>query len=268
MQAIAKFWGTLSNETKSGGRECCVWRPSHPNVRRCLSRNSEGKRLDSVWDEAEPVHALPVGWKQTHPQEHVYHRHQGARRHSFSKPAVWTVNLTLGGAGTNQDKETDTAPYGGGGAIPLSQNLTPGFSGDRDLVMGNVSTTLRMLHWRLSWAWIESNSNLRLDSRCKGGGVCGGDPHADNTGLLKWKERLTSASFSFERCVSSEGLLAANILPRKGCHHLSSYHRGKKRPAHRSVDQFDAQVRLPEKADPPGWALLGHLPAPQKPAGA
>ena len=44
----------------------------------------------------------------------------------------------LGGAGMNRDKETDIAPYGGGGAIPLFQNLTPDFSGDRDLVMGDV----------------------------------------------------------------------------------------------------------------------------------
>ena len=51
----------------------------------------------------------------TQSREHVCLCHQGARRHSFSRPAVWTVSLTLGGRQIKGDNETHTAPLGRGG---------------------------------------------------------------------------------------------------------------------------------------------------------
>lgn len=105
---------------------------------------------------------------------------------------------------------------------PLTYSLTPGLWGDKDLVMGHVWTTLRMLHLavELGFEWTLIYSSIPSAGE-EGFAVITLITH--NTGLLKDEEGQADISF-FCLFVFSKHRLAANNLLRKGWQHFSSYH--------------------------------------------
>lgn len=93
--------------------------------------------------------------------------------------------------------------------------------------------------------------------------------------MLKCEGWLTLASLPFESFVFPKCFIAANILPRKGCLHLSScwwgnWGTGQKRLHLRSVAKLECEVQLPALASKGhhvgGLLQLCHLRTPQKKA--
>ena len=79
--------------------------------------------------------------------------------------------------------------------------------------MGHVLTNLGMLHWQWSWALMEVHSNLWLDSRCGGGGVCCEDTQVDNTGCSSARSDWLGSLLN----VMYPQVSLLHILRRKAC---------------------------------------------------